>query len=504
VSDFLLALQFLLLLLVFALNAVASRDRLRSAWTMVTVCWALWLADECGWIFYDVVLRKPMPDMFPGDVLLFLAGVPILGALLLRPHVDASDRSAQMGTLDFLQLLFWWIYLYAYLVICWQYVHRDSNFYNRNFDRLYWLEFLVLALCAALLIRQTAGLWRRFYALLLGAVVLTYLSVIAQNRAIESGDYYVGSWYDIPFVVALLFFIFVAIRSRSLIPVPPTNVDRRYASWMSGLSALAVLSLPTMAAFAALDRSIPREVARFRVLITSAAMFTMSALLFLRQRQLTIDLRKTNTVLEHASITDQLTGIRNRRFFAVTIEGDVARTLRAFGSGHELSARDLIFYLIDVDNFKEVNDRFGHSSGDHVLADMARRISSVVRASDVVLRWGGEEFLIVSRFADRGQADALALRVMQAIRQEPFVMVDSVCLWRTCSVGWAAFPWLEDNASAVGYEEVLRYADDALRQAKGTGKDRAVGLTPFQGGTRPTVSRTTIADHEPAVSDGSQ
>jgi diguanylate cyclase (GGDEF)-like protein len=486
-SDVLLAAQFLVLLLIFVANAVATRGRLRSVWTLLAASWAFWLADECAWIFYDFVLRKPMPDMFPGDVLLFLAGVPVLGALLLRPHVESSDPDSQMGTLDFFQLMLWWIYLYADLVMCWQYVRRDAPLYNRNFDRLYWLEFIVLAISASALIKLTAGAWRRFYALLLAAVVLTYLSVIAQNRAIEAGVYYVGGWYDIPFVLSLLVFLLVALRGRSLVPIPATNVDKTYVSQMSGLAALAVLSLPILAMYAVLDRSMPMEITRFRVLITSGAILAMSGLLFIRQRQLTLDLKKTNAVLEHASITDPLTGIRNRRFFAEMIDADVARTLRAFASDPGPASQDLIFYLVDIDNFKEVNDRFGHGSGDRVLIDVAHRIGSVMRASDVLLRWGGEEFLIVSRFADRRQADALALRVMHAIRQEPFVILDSVCVWRTCSIGWAAYPWQEENATAVGYEQVLHYADEALNQAKGSGKDRAVGMTPFQGGTIPQV-----------------
>jgi diguanylate cyclase (GGDEF)-like protein len=207
-------------------------------------------------------------------------------------------------------------------------------------------------------------------------------------------------------------------------------------------------------------------------------MFIVSALVFVKQRRLHVELRRTNKTLEEASMTDPLTGIRNRRFFSATIESDVAQTLRAFAERPERADRDLVFYLIDMDNFKEINDLYGHDAGDRMLLETARRIASAVRDSDVLVRWGGEEFLIVSRSADRRKADTLALRVMQAVRGEPFAVNSSQRIRRTCSIGWAAFPWSEDDVTAMGYEEVLNRADRALGHAKRAGKDQVVGVNP--------------------------
>jgi diguanylate cyclase (GGDEF)-like protein len=272
-----------------------------------------------------------------------------------------------------------------------------------------------------------------------------------------------------------------------MIPGPETSNDRKYAIWMSGLAAIAVLSLPLMAVYAVLDHSVPARIASFRVLVTLATILIMSTLVFAKLRRLHIDLIATNAVLQHASITDPLTGIRNRRFFSETIEADVARSLRAFAMGQDAAAQDLIFYLIDLDNFKQVNDGFGHHAGDRVLAEATQRINSVVRASDVLVRWGGEEFLIVSRFADRNQGEILALRVMQAMRQEPFVIGNEVSVRQTCSVGWAAFPWNTQDPHALGYEAVLKQADHALGEAKKAGKNRAVGMTCNSGGSAPEM-----------------
>ncbi len=480
VSDIVFALLLLLLLIAFAQNAIRSRGRLRSVWLLQAVGWAFWLADQCSWFLYDVVLRKPLPEMFAGDVVLFLAGVPMLAGLLLRPHLEPSHRSMRFGVLDFLELMLWWIYLYVYLVICWQYVSPNADLYNRNFDWLYMAEVLVLAVVLAWSAKQSAGPWRRFYALFLGAVVLNYFTVLAENRAIEANTYYNGSWYDIPFIASFAYFMIVAMRGRNLRPAPETAKDEGYVSALASLAVLAVLSLPVIVVAGVFDKSVPPGVAHFRVLVTALTLFVMAALVLVKQRRLHQELKHANQVLEEASMTDPLTGVRNRRFFSATAEGDVAQTLRAFVEGRDRSTRDLVFYLIDMDNFKEVNDLYGHCAGDSVLVETARRLESVMRDSDVLVRWGGEEFLIVCRFTDRREADALALRVRQVIRAEPFRVSASLAIRRTCSIGWAAFPWLEDNVDAMGYEDVLNLADRALCQAKQAGKDQAIGMTPSQ------------------------
>ena len=89
--------------------------------------------------------------------------------------------------------------------------------------------------------------------------------------------------------------------------------------------------------------------------------------------------------------------------------------------GRELNDRDLVFYLIDADNFKEMNDQYGHDVGDKVLVEMARRLSSSIRHSDVLVRWAGKEFLIVSRYTDRSEAEWLAQRVLSAVADTPLL-----------------------------------------------------------------------------------
>jgi diguanylate cyclase (GGDEF)-like protein len=488
ISDLTGALLMLTALCAFATLGLTSSGRMRWFWMLQAAGWAMWLGDQIVWITYDLVLRAKMPPMHPADSLLFLAGAPMMAGLLLRPHREPSTRTSRLGALDFSLLMLWWLYLYVSLVMCWQYVSPNVDGYNQNFDILSWTETVLEAAVLAIFWFQTSGKWKRFYAGLWIAVVFNGVWFYVLNRAIERDVYYTGSWYDIPYSASFGVFTVAATAGLGLAPTRETPADESYHSWMANLAMLGVLSLPIIALYALLDPQLPGQVSRFRVLLTLATMFLMAFLLFLQHRRLNRELLRTNVVLQEASLTDPLTSLRNRRYFSATIEGDVSQTLRAYDDGHDLHIRDLVFYLIDADNFKEVNDRYGHDVGDKVLVEMSRRLSSSIRHSDVLVRWGGEEFLVVSRYTDRGEAELLARRVLSAVADAPFLLGETgKAIERTCSVGWAAFPWFPTDPRAVNYEEVLTLADRALNQAKQSGKNRAVGMMPAAGKLPATV-----------------
>jgi diguanylate cyclase (GGDEF)-like protein len=194
------------------------------------------------------------------------------------------------------------------------------------------------------------------------------------------------------------------------------------------------------------------------------------------------ELAQANKELEEMSLTDPLTSARNRRFFQATIQSDVSQAVGGYSSPDPTRSRknrDIIFYLIDADHFKEINDRFGHDAGDQMLIDLTARISSAIRYSDVLVRWGGEEFLVVSRFCERKEAATLAARVLSAVASEPFkVKGAGLSLYRTVSIGWAAFPWNVAFPADVSYEEVVALADRSLYRAKHAGRNQAIGALP--------------------------
>jgi diguanylate cyclase (GGDEF)-like protein len=490
VSDVFGTLLILCPLLAFAWNGMAAKGRLRWFWWLQSAGWTLWLADQIVWDIWDLVIRRRLPDMYPADAMLFLAGAPMVAGLLLRPHREPSSSSVRLGLPDFLLLVLWWLDLYVSFVVCWQYPSPSWPIYSRNFDRLSEAGSLLMIVVLLLFWRESKGAWKRFYALFAGAAVLNAFAFFLINRALEQGVYYTGSWYDVPYSASFAVYTWVALVGYGLTPTADALRDDAYGSWMANLAMIAVLSLLVIAIVALLDPRLPHAASNFRLLVTLATMFLMVFLIFVQHRRLNQELRRTNVVLQEASLTDPLTGVRNRRYFAATIEADVEQALRSHADQHDPHTRDLVFYLIDADNFKEINDEYGHDVGDTVLTEMVRRLSSSIRHSDVLVRWGGEEFLVVSRHTDRGEAGLLAQRVLSAVADTPFqVGASGQTMRRTCSMGWAAFPWFPDDPRVVTYDEVLTIADRGLNRAKQAGKNCAVGMTPAQGNS-PT---TTVA-----------
>jgi diguanylate cyclase (GGDEF)-like protein len=494
VSDIASSLLFLALIIAFTRNAIPTHGRLRVFWIMQSVGWSVALVNQLWWMYYDVILQKQVPMLFAGDVLLFIPGLLMLSGFLLRPHLQQSRRSARLGAVDFLLLVLWWVFLYAYLVSCWQYVSPNENLYNRNYDNLYLAEVVIIIGVLTQLIRHSSTQWRRFYTLYAAGILFNYLWFAAENRAIEKYAYFVGSWYDGPYLASWAFFMLLAVIGSSLRLDRESDENSNDRSWMTVLSIIAVLSLPVMVVIAILDPGLSVRIVHFRVLVTALTMFTMAGLVFLKQQLLHLELKHSNLVLQWSSTTDPLTGTRNRRFFFENIQRDIAQSVRAHLEDGNRAERDIVFYLIDLDNFKKINDRFGHDGGDRILIESARRISSAIRNSDLLVRWGGEEFLVVSRCTDRNQAGILANRILDAFRVKPFQVDPSEETPQTCSIGWAAFPWYENDVNALGYEGVLKYADRALYRAKKAGKNQAVGMVHSEEGANPVTISESLSE----------
>jgi len=194
----------------------------------------------------------------------------------------------------------------------------------------------------------------------------------------------------------------------------------------------------------------------------------------------TAELSEANQRLQALSLTDSLTGLRNRRYLFQTVEAELAVALRAHRDAERTGAdpwlADVVFYVLDLDDFKSVNDEYGHAAGDRVLAQVARVLEETSRNSDVVIRWGGEEFLILSRRVDRAGAGAFAQRVCDAVRDHVFAADEGLTLRRTCSVGFAAFPFVPRDPRAVSWDQVVGLADQAAYLAKRAGRDAWVGV----------------------------
>lgn len=154
------------------------------------------------------------------------------------------------------------------------------------------------------------------------------------------------------------------------------------------------------------------------------------------------------------SMTDELTMLYNRRYFDRCLRREMKRAER-----HQVQVSLLI---LDLDNFKQINDTFGHSSGDMVMRKVGQILKMLLRQEDYPCRFGGEEFAVILPHTDPGQALTVAERFRQAIEKEDF---DGIRV--TCSGGLASYP---DNGNSGS--EVFEQADRALYIAKKEGKNR--------------------------------
>lgn len=222
-------------------------------------------------------------------------------------------------------------------------------------------------------------------------------------------------------------------------------------------------------------------IGRWRLRAASRRAQALEAEVALRTRELAA----ANARLEQAAVTDPLTGLKNRRYFALAAHAEAERARRAS------PARALLVVLLDVDHFKRINDECGHDAGDAVLVEIARRLLRVARAGDIVLRWGGEEFLLLLRDVERDAADDLLVRLLAELSSAP-VQAGTHRLVVTASIGAIAFPPAE--TPALDLEHAIARADAALYRAKRDGRDRAMRVDARHGeGTPPCVCVTRAA-----------
>jgi diguanylate cyclase (GGDEF)-like protein len=518
--------QFALLLcatLAVLSNIRTTCKRAKLFWSLMAFGCGMWLCTHVLWTYFEVFLRQDTPNPFVGDVVLFLHVVPMMAALVVQPHIQRNDHSLRLVSLDFFLLLTWWLYLYLFIVIPWQYVSPNEAAYGQSFDVLYACEQVVLMVGVGLVWKRSHGSWHAIYGQLFKAALYYSVGSILAGVAIDFHQYYTGSLYDVPLVAGMAWFAVVGMMARGSSSDQPTDQEPRHSHsmWTARLAMIAVFSTPLMVAWAEFGGGAPPRVRSYRLFLTVAAMVFMGTLVFLKQhwmdRELlhllrlsrqnleemctlkdeleskeqslrwhSLELQRKNLELQEISFTDPLTGVWNRRYLEEIVTAEAGQVLRNYerarGSDiRKLDHRDLVFIMVDVDFFKQVNDLHGHPAGDRLLQRVAERLGKVVRKSDVLVRWGGEEFLIMSRSADPSGTPAFCERILDIMASEAFDLGHGVRVRKTCSVGWAPYPWSRSAYEAVCAEEIIELADTALYRAKAAGRNQGVGILPGDG-----------------------
>ena len=206
--------------------------------------------------------------------------------------------------------------------------------------------------------------------------------------------------------------------------------------------------------------------------LLGALLLALGSLLLRRLRSGNLQLEQTNAQLARLSERDVLTGLANRRGFQAAMQ-----------AGTRI---DGTLMLVDVDHFKQINDRWGHAVGDVVLVELARRLRTALRDDDLIVRWGGEEFLLWVPAVPRAEAEALVARTLAAIGSEPVASgADRIPV--TVSIGFATFP-IDPTRLALDWEQALELIDTAMYLAKSHGRNRAYGVRSADAGSAAALS----------------
>jgi signal transduction histidine kinase len=317
------------------MNAFCPQKRTRAFWLLLAFGCAAWFVGQVTWTYFEVVLRKNVPNPFLGDVVLFLHPVPMMVAVALRPHDLRDDLNVHIGYLDFSLLLVWWVYLYLFVVIPWQYVVPNVLAYGWTYDHLAAVENILLTIGFGVLMVRARGAWREVYAHLFSASLLYAAGSYITNRAIDRQDYYSGSPFDLPLVASFVWFGTAGIMAYVLRPArEETPASRAHESnpWPARVATAAVFSIPLMALHSIFLSSHPVPIRIFRVGVTQVTLIVVAALMFLRQRIVNHDRLR---LLEASR--ESLDNLKHFQAQMVQTEKLVSLGQLAAGAAHEIN-----------------------------------------------------------------------------------------------------------------------------------------------------------------------
>ena len=219
-----------------------------------------------------------------------------------------------------------------------------------------------------------------------------------------------------------------------------------------------------------------------------AALFVF--LMYRKARRANLRLKEANNLLADQSRRDPLTGLWNRRALQEEME---AR--KQHGERREAAAHSDGLILLDIDFFKRINDKYGHAAGDKVLIEISQRLQKECRASDKLIRWGGEEFLFLVRNVSSADLEEMSERILKAIAKEP-IAYEGQEIFVTTTIGFIRLPFADIPEHEMDWEKVLQVADMALYTGKAHGRNRACGVTDLyvEYGTARSVLESDLSE----------
>lgn len=276
----------------FVAKVMKAQGKARTFWMLFAVGGIFWLGVQLSWTTYEVLLRKDVPNPFLGDSAIFLHLIPMMAALAIQPHLRSTANESRPGRGDFILLVTWWVYLYAFVVMPWQYVSLDVESYGLTFNQLYLFEHIMFLVGLGYLVRTTVSAWKSTYRALLLAALFNAITSTMVNLAIDLPDgsryaYFSGSWYDVALLASLASWVYVVrMAPNDLKESGRPHRREEHGVWVSRMAMAAVLSLPLCALYAMYGDSQPMSVRHYRMTLTAVAFLALTAQMFFKQHQM--------------------------------------------------------------------------------------------------------------------------------------------------------------------------------------------------------------------------
>jgi diguanylate cyclase (GGDEF)-like protein len=430
----------------------------RRAWICAAIAIFLWAAGLSIDVFDEMEPQDDVTIAHLSDFIFFMYGAP----MLLAFSQSAERRQLRLfDWLDTIQVLASAAIIYLALFSVLPFEAGPSRPATASFvETVYNVQNFFLAAIGTLrlLAYGQRGEARRFYSIMCAYLWVYAVCAAGFNHLVvayhgDTGEYEILA--DLPFVALAGACLISPVEQPGEVGAPRSVLEILIDNASPVFYTIALVILGVVVAR---ERYWIGIGAIVLALIAYAIRSTVLQTSFMRSQR---ELREAHDQLEMLARTDVLTGVANRRYFDLTLE---AEWRRAASSGRPLS-----LLLIDVDHFKKLNDHYGHQAGDHCLREIARALgSAVVRSTDLLFRYGGEEFAAILVNADRSGAETVAARMRNAVRELriPHALTDQGVV--TVSIGVSIHQPPADGTQVY----LVAAADKALYRAKANGRDR--------------------------------
>jgi diguanylate cyclase (GGDEF)-like protein len=444
-------------------HATVSRRR---AWRWIAFGCASWSLAECLWFYFEVIEhRSPFPS--PADVFYLTFYVLVFIGLVQLPVRDLGRKERVTFALDLATVMFVTLMVVWYLVIE-PTVQTHNSLLTQALALAYPVGDVMLVLgVSRMMMRRRAGSEAPWpLALLAAGMTVLAVADIVYARLDLAGSYMPGTLPDALWIVALFAIALAGLTQwQSSWPNRPTVDDRDVAPPVSKLPYLAVL----IGLLLVLNETSRNVGGPLSVLLLGALGLTLIVV----ARQVTVlrDNERLVRELHRLANTDPLTGLANRRRLFELAPRLVSRAHR--------SLQTVTAVMIDIDHFKEINDRYGHAAGDEVIRTVAERCSAALRPTDLLARYGGDEFIAIIAGETGSYRREIAVRLRESIGDE-CIETSAGPIETTLSVGVA-------TSSEAGLERLLQEADAALLRAKRAGRNAVFRAPRVQRTTEPVA-----------------